>query len=176
MSTLAPPPLAPSDYLVPSERLPRARAAAWMRYSLIVTSLLTVLVAVTVCLMPMATTITLSGEILPPGGSSETLIRLRATEDHIGEFSPGQFVSFRTRSNADRLASHASARVVRITPESGRSSPGEQAEGAQPSYLLDAEIAPTAQPLPPGTAVDAEIVIANQLFYHRWLHKPAPTR
>jgi hypothetical protein len=147
-----------------------------MRYSLIVTSLLTVLVAVAVCLMPMTTTITLSGEILPPGGSGEPLLRLRATDHHIHELSPGQIVSFRTRNYTDRLASHATARVVRITPESEQSSPGEPAEGARPSYLLDAEISPTAQPLPPGTAVDAEIVIANQPFYRRWLHKPAPTR
>ncbi|MBC8011527.1 MAG: HlyD family efflux transporter periplasmic adaptor subunit [Burkholderiales bacterium] len=59
------PPLAPADYLVPADQLPRARAAAWMSRILVLTGALSLLTTVAVVFGPMHETVPMSGEIRP---------------------------------------------------------------------------------------------------------------
>lgn len=59
------PPLAPADYLVPSDQLPHARAASWMTHILVLTGALSLLSGFAVSFGPMHETVAMSGEIRP---------------------------------------------------------------------------------------------------------------
>ena len=99
-------------------------------------------------------------------------LRLHASEDRIASLKPGEKVRFRSLSNPDRLAPFAVATLTKITPE--RELTGTDPDAPKGDYLLDASIEKAPYPLPPGAAVEAEVVLGSLPFYRHWFQTPKP--
>jgi multidrug resistance efflux pump len=106
-------------------------------------------------------------KIAQPGAVT---LRLRASEDRIASLKPGEKVRFRSMSNPDRLAPFAVATLTHITPE--RELTGTDPDAPKGDYLIEASVDKAPYPLPPGAAVEAEVVLGSLPFYRHWFQTP----
>lgn len=101
----------------------------------------------------------------------EQTIRLYASEDRIDQIKPGQLIRFRVRSNPDRLAPFATARVTHVARD--RDLATEDKTDLPPaSYYIKATIETAPYEIPFGAQLDAEIVLRERPFWQILLLRP----
>ncbi|MFQ3671425.1 MAG: HlyD family efflux transporter periplasmic adaptor subunit [Verrucomicrobiia bacterium] len=103
-------------------------------------------------------------------GDAQT-IRLFANEDRIDRIVPGLEVRFRVRSNPDRLAPFARARVTRVARDRDLSLE-DQYNLPPASYYIRATIEDAPYPIPFGAQLDAEILLEQKPFWKLLLLRP----
>lgn len=120
----------------------------------------------------LATTQRFTGEKVPLGAPLFKIsqmdrqeLRLYATEDRLQLIRPGQIVRFKARSNADKLAKPAIARVTEVAldrdlPDNAAEPPVQNA-----TYKIKAAIESASYTLPMGGQVDAEIILQPRPFW-----------
>lgn len=105
-------------------------------------------------------------------GDAQT-IRLYASEDRIDRIVPGLEVRFRVRSNPDRLAPYARARITKVARD--RDLALEDKANLPPaSYYIRATIEEAPYPIPFGAQLDAEILLEQKPFWKLIFLRPHP--
>ena len=101
----------------------------------------------------------------------EQTIRLYANEDRIDRIRPGLEVRFRVRSNPDRLAPYARARITRVARD--RDLALEDQTNLPPaSYYIRATVEQAPYDIPYGAQLDAEIILDQKPFWRRFFLRP----
>lgn len=106
-------------------------------------------------------------------GQAQT-IRLYAREDRIDRIVPGLEVRFRVRSNPDRLAPYARARITHVARDRDLTSEDKAANLLPASYYLRATIEEAPYTIPFGAQLDAEIILEQKPFWKLLLLLPQP--
>lgn len=101
-------------------------------------------------------------------------IRLYASEDRIDRIEPGLEVRFRVRSNPDRLAPYARARVIRVARDRDLTPEDRGLSRPQTAYYVKAEVEDAPYELPFGAGLDAEIILQKRPFWQMLLLRPRP--
>ena len=126
----------------------------------------------------LATTQRFNGEKVPLGTPLFKIsqmdrqeLRLYATEDRLQFIKPGQTVRFKSRSNADKLAKPAIARVTEVALD--RDLPDTSSDASpKGTYKIKASIESIAYTLPMGGQVDAEIILQRRPFWKLFFIHP----